>query len=69
MPNSVYDYLKTKKDFYREWIIRDLIDETFENEIIYVGERVMIEKYKYNPLAYTLLYGENHSNLSKKKIE
>lgn len=43
MPNSVYDYLMTLKDSYREWIIKDLIDETFENEIIYVGERVMIE--------------------------
>ncbi len=69
MPNSVYDYLMTLKDSYREWIIKDLIDETFENEIIYVGERVMIEKYKYNPLAYTLLHGEPHSNYVKEKIE
>ncbi len=69
MPNSVYDYLKTRKDSYKEWIIRDLIDETFENEYFYVAERVMFEKYKYNPLAYTLLHGEKHANYVKGKIE
>lgn len=69
MPNSVYDYLMTPKDSYREWIIKDLIDETFENEIIYVSDHVSKERYKYNPLAYAFLHGEDRASKIKKEIE
>lgn len=69
MPNFVDDYLRTKDDFYRKFIIRDVIDSTFVEEFSYVFRHVQMEKYKYNPLAYAFLHGEDSADETKKEIE
>lgn len=69
MPYSVWFYWNTGGDSHREWIIRDMIDSTFVEEHSYVSDHVSREKYKYNPLAYAFLHGEDRANEIKERIE
>ncbi len=69
VPLFVRYYVETGRESWRDSIIRDMIDSTFVEEYIYVAERVSREEYKYNPLAYAFLHGEDRANETKKAIE
>lgn len=69
VPLSVRLYVESGKDYWRDEIIRDFIDSTFVEESNYVLDHIDKERYKYNPLAYAFLHGENIANEVKGKIE
>ena len=69
VPLFVRYYVETGRESWRDSIIRDMIDSTFVEEYIYVAERVSREEYKYNPLAYAFLHGEDRAKKKKKAIE
>lgn len=69
VPLFVRYYVETGRESWRDSIIRDMIDSTFVEEYIYVAERVSREEFKYNPLAYAFLHGEDRANETKKAIE
>lgn len=69
VPLFVRCYVETGRESWRESIIRDMIDSTFIEEYFYVSDHVDKERYKYNPLAYAFLHGEDSANKIKKEIE
>lgn len=69
VPLYVRYYVETGKDYWRDDIIRDMIDSTFVEEHSYVSDHVSRKKYKHNPLAYAFLHGEEIANETKEEIE
>lgn len=69
VPLYVRYYVETRRESWRDDIIRNMIDTTFMEEDSYVFQHIQREKYKYNPLAYAFLHGEESASETKAEIE